>query len=393
MSATPDTVPRTALVLSGGGARAAYQVGVLQAVREMLPDPRVNPFPIICGTSAGAVNAASLAVFAEDYGEAVDNLNAVWANFRANHVYRTDAMSVARNRWKWLGLLAFGRVLRQNPRSVLDNSPLASLLARTLDFSRIDQAIARGALYAVSVTATGYTSGQSITFFQGAPDIQPWRRAQRHAARVQLGVPHLLASAAIPFIFPAIKVHREYFGDGSMRQLAPISPAVHLGAERILVIGAGFMGEDPDQRRAESYPSPAQIGGHALASIFLDGLAVDLERVEHINQMLARLPQQVLDQGVLGLRPIETLVISPSERLDLMAANYAHALPRSIQRLLKTVGATSTRGSMLTSYLLFEVPFTQALIDLGYRDTRARRDEIQAFLLRRVKSESAAAVV
>lgn len=381
MSGASSSTRRLALVLTGGGARAAYQVGVLQAIREMLPDPRVNPFPIICGTSAGAVNAASLAVSADNYDQAVRNMHDVWANFHANHVYRTDPFTLTVYASRWLGLLAFGWVLKQNPRSVLDNTPLAKLLARTLDFSRIDQVIARGALYAVSVTATGYATGQSITFYQGASDIEPWRRTQRQSARVQLTVRHLLASAAIPFVFPAIKVNREYFGDGSMRQLAPISPAIHLGADRILVVGAGNLSQESTRDAPVVYPSPAQIAGHALASIFLDGLAVDLERVEHVNRMLSRLPADVLASGALGLRPIETLVISPSERLDLIAAEHARALPPTVRRLLKGLGATKSSGSMLTSYLLFEVPFTRALIDLGYRDTLARRDEIARFVL------------
>ncbi|PIV75232.1 MAG: Patatin [Rhodocyclales bacterium CG17_big_fil_post_rev_8_21_14_2_50_68_7] len=377
---TPLPRPLTAVVLTGGGARAAYQVGVLRAIRDLLPDPRRNPFPIICGTSAGAVNAASLAAFAEDFGRAVDAIHEVWANFHVNHVYRADALGVALSGGRWLALLMFGWFLRQNPRSVFDNTPLRRLLERTLDFAGIERAIGQGALYAVSITATGYLTGQSITFFQGAPDIQPWSRTQRHAARTRLSVDHLLASSAIPFIFPATRIHREFFGDGSMRQLAPISPAIHLGAGRILVIGSGFLGEDKIRARAETYPSFAQIAGHALASIFLDGLAVDLERIRRINQMLDRLPDGVADKAALGLRPIETLVIAPSQRIELIAAQHVGALPGPVRRLLGGLGGTAQTGAMLASYLLFEIPFTRALIELGYADAMARREDLVAFL-------------
>ncbi|GAB4441422.1 MAG: patatin-like phospholipase family protein [Rhodocyclaceae bacterium] len=371
---------RAALVLTGGGARAAYQVGVLRAIRDLLPDPRRNPFPIICGTSAGAVNAASLAAYAEDFGQAVDAVHEVWANFRVNHVYRADALGVLLSGGKWLALLLFGWALRQNPRSVFDNTPLRRLLERTLDFARIDRAIERGDLYAVSVTATGYLTGQSITFFQGAPDIQPWSRTQRHAARTRLGVDHLLASAAIPFIFPAIRINREFFGDGSMRQLAPISPAIHLGADRILVIGSGFLGEDTTRSRSDAYPSFAQIAGHALASIFLDGLAVDLERIRRTNELIERLPNGVIGAAGLGLRPIETLVIAPSQRVEQIAAQHVGALPGPVRKLLGGLGGTAHTGAMLASYLLFEVPFTRALIELGYADAMAHRGELTAFL-------------
>jgi len=370
---------RSALVLTGGGARAAYQIGVLQAIREILPDPRVNPFPILCGTSAGAVNAASLAAYCENFGNAVDYLYEVWANFHVHHVYRADALGLTVSGGKWLALLMFGWALRQNPRSIFDNTPLRKLLERTLDFPRIRRAIDAGALYAVSVTATGYLTGQSISFFEGAEDIQPWHRTQRHAARVKLDVNHLLASAAIPFIFPAIKIHREYFGDGAMRQLAPISPAIYLGADRILVIGAGYMGEDSRRERTDVYPSFAQIAGHALASIFLDSLAVDLERIRRINEMLNKLPEPVVANGGLGLRPIETMVISPSRPMNLIAAEHVDALPGAVRKLLQGLGATSQGGSMLASYLLFEIPYTRALIDLGYRDTMAVRRELQEF--------------
>jgi NTE family protein len=372
--------PRTALILTGGGARAAYQAGVLAAVSELLPDPTHNPFPIVCGTSAGAINAAALACQAENFRAAVDTLTGVWRNMRAHHVYRADPPGIARSGGRWLAMLALGWLVRNPPRSLLDNSPLRGLLARHLDFDGIDRAIAAGALHAVSITASGYDSGESVSFFQARGEVATWRRAQRVGARDRLGVDHLMASSAIPFVFPAVRIHREHFGDGSMRQLAPISPAIHLGAERVLVIGGGRMNEAQHRMTSGGYPTLAQIAGHALSSIFLDGLAMDIERMQRINQTLSALPEDVRRQAGLPLRPIRTLVISPSQRLDHLAARHARALPWPVKLLLTGIGAMNRRGGALTSYLLFEQPYTRALIDLGYRDTLARAAEVRDFL-------------
>lgn len=370
----------TALVLTGGGARAAYQVGVVAAIRDLLPSPATNPFPILCGTSAGAINAASLAAHADDFDAGVSHLLDVWRNFHAHHVYRADAAGIGRSGARWLSALMFGWIVRQNPRSLLDNSPLRQLLEGKLDLRGIEGAIARGSLFALSITASGYFSGQSISFFQGGEGIEPWRRMQRMGAKVNITVDHLLASSAIPFLFPAVKLHREYFGDGSMRQLAPISPAIHLGAERILVVGAGRMVQESERKRGDVYPSLAQIAGHALSSIFLDSLAVDLERMQRINGTLSAIPPDMRERAGIPLRPIETLVISPSERLDYLAARHVRALPLPVRALLRGIGATRRSGSALASYLLFEQPYTRALIDLGYKDTMERKDEVCRFL-------------
>jgi NTE family protein len=379
-AAQASVAGRHALVLSGGGARAAYQVGVLRAVAELLPDPHRNPFPILCGTSAGSLNAAALACMAEDFGSGVAKLDQVWGNFRAGQVYRADPLGICMSGARWLSSLMFGWLGRHPPKSLLDNSPLRALLSEALDFDRIGKAIASGALYAVSVTASGYVSGESICFVEGNDSVEMWRRSQRSSARVQLGVEHLMASSAIPFIFPANLVNREHFGDGSMRQTAPISPAIHLGADRILVVGCGFRPTEGERTIDRRYPSLAQIAGHAMASIFLDSLYTDLERLERINKTLQIIPTEIKKRSGLPLRPVEALVIEPSQRLDHLAAEHVHNLPWPVRWLLRGIGGTSQRGSALASYLLFERSYTRALMDLGYGDAMKRRDELLRFL-------------
>lgn len=377
----PTTSSRTGLILSGGGARAAYQIGVLLAIARLLPRHASNPFPIICGTSAGAVNAAFLAAHGRRFQEGVRRLTAVWKNFHAHQVYRCDPFGVFTNAARWLGALAGGGLSRRGPVSLLDNSPLAGLLERSFSGDEIQLSLEAGALRALSITASGYSSGQSVTFYQGVDSLVPWKRARRVGCPTRITTQHLLASSAIPFIFPPVRINREYFGDGSMRQLAPISPALHLGADRILVVGASKprVGEPERTREADS-PPLAQIAGHVLNSIFLDSLEVDLERLQRINRTLELIPQVARDGSQLGLCHVDVLVVVPSEPLEKIAASHARALPRTIRFLLRGIGATGRKGSNLVSYLLFERPFCRAVIALGYRDTYRRKQEIMDFL-------------
>jgi NTE family protein len=367
--------PRAGLVLTGGGARAAYQVGVVKAVRDILGNPSRNPFPILCGTSAGAINAASLASFADDFSRAVGNLLEFWEHMRCEHIYRTNAWHIMRSGARWLGAMML--ISRHNPVSLLDNSPLRDLLERHLPMERIQQHLDSGALYAVCVTASGYTSGQSVSFFQGGSGLEGWERNQRIGAAVALKVDYLLASAALPFIFPAVKVHREYFGDGSMRQIAPVSPALHLGADRVLIVGTGRQSAEQARARSSVYPSLAQVAGHALNSIFLDSLMVDIERMERINRTVKLIPPEAMKDSTL--RPIKVLFITPSQPLERIAARFLHELPTSVRFMLRPTGALNRSGSNLASYLLFEQSFCRALIDLGYQDTVGREAEVREF--------------
>ncbi len=372
---------KSALVLAGGGARAAYQVGVLQALKELLPEPKRNPFPIICGTSAGAVNAGALAVGADDFGHAVDDLIEVWRHFEPHHVYRADFAGAMSNTARWFAGFLLGAFLRNRRISLLDNRPLESLLARRLDFSRIERNIASGALDAVAITCSGYTSGQSCSFFEGAERLEGWKRSQRLGIRTRLRVEHLMASSALPFVFPPYHLNREYFGDGSMRQVAPVSPAMHLGADRLIVVGtARIRSEAPERTRGDLYPSLAQIAGHVMSSIFLDSLAVDVERLERINRTISLLDPDVAARAALSLHHVDVLVLTPSQPLEAIAVKHVHNLPWTIRFLMRSIGAMRRGGATLASYLLFERGYCNELIELGYRDTLDRRDEVESFL-------------
>ena len=373
--------PKVGLILAGGGARAAYQVGVLKAVAEMLPPDCPNPFPILSGTSAGAINATTLAIYATRFHEGVRRLVHVWQNFHVDQVFRADAPGVLANGLRWFAAMMAAGLGRRNPHALLDRAPLRRLLYRTMPLARIQEAINAGALHALSITASGYGSGQSVSFFQGAPSLATWKRARRVGSAANITLDHLMASSAIPFVFAAVKINREYFGDGSMRQMAPISSALHLGADRVLVVGVRQEAASTAVRvEADEYPSIAQIAGHVLNSIFLDSLEADLERLQRINKTISLIPAHHLRESGVTLRGVDVLVISPSEDLEKIAARHAHRLPRSIRFLLRGLGAFNRNGSNLVSYLLFEKPYCRELINLGYQDATRRKEEILRFL-------------
>ena len=376
-----QVAPVTGLILSGSGARAAYQVGVLAAIAELLPAGAANPFPIIVGTSAGAINAVSLASRAMDFARAVEHLTEFWQGFESHLVLRSDWPGVIHQASRFLShsLLGLGSHV---PVALLNSSPLRNLLADKINFAGIDQAIAEQRLRAVAVTAFGYSTGQAVTFYQGQMAIEGWLRHRRIGLPASLTVEHLLASSAIPLLFAPVKVGQEYFGDGAVRQPAPISPALHLGANRVLVVGVSGNPRGPDLRvvqqdNSAQQPTLAQIGGHMLNSTFIDSLESDIELLERMNHFARLLPHQ---SDNLGLAPVEVLIIAPSQPIDEIAARHRHELPSALRMFLRGPGATKTSGAGVLSYLLFESGYCRELIELGRRDAMAKREVLSRFL-------------
>ena len=381
---------RLALILSGGGSRAAYQVGVLAGLRQLTGADAPNPFPIITGTSAGAINALALATHSASLHTAVDSMLAVWAGFRSDHVMRTDWPGLLAQAWRWSHTNLLG-TSGGNTTALLDNSPLRSLLARHMRFGCIEEGLQAGRLQAVSVCAFDYHASRSVYFYQSHHRITPWRRHRRVGVQTRLGLDHLMASAAIPLLFPPVYLNRNWYGDGAVRQQAPLSPALHLGAKRVLVIGVTHRtGRGPSSMpaaAADQTPPPptlAQLGGHLLHSTFIDNLETDLEQLERLNFLASH---SALDGRDTGLRHVDVMVISPSEPLDVIAARHRRALPAALRLFLRGSGATRSSGSDLLSYLLFEAEYCNELIELGRRDALARADDLCNFLgLERVRA-------
>jgi NTE family protein len=375
MNATPNTV-RTALVLPGGGARGAFQAGVLKALAELLPRDQPNPFPIISGTSAGAVNSVVLASRAQHFRSAVAELERVWGHFHCNQVYKTDHWTMLKSSTHWMAPLILGGWLVGTPKSLLDNTPLRKLLNRDLHLPRIRDAIDNGYLEAVAVTAAGYSSARSTTFFEATREREGWERTRRMGKRVELNLDHLMASIAVPMVFRPVCIGNEFFGDGAMRQATPLSPVVHLGADRILVIGIRDETGDKEPETPGEPPSFGQIAGYMLDTLFMDGLYSDLERITRINELLDSVPDRTIDIGDTTMRPIDTMLIVPSEDLRELAHKHRAELPFAIRVLLRGVGSGSPGENRLLSFLLFEQAYTRELIRLGYRDAMNVKDEL-----------------
>jgi NTE family protein len=373
-----------ALILSGGGARAAYQVGVLSAINEVLPTTTRNPFPIICGTSAGAINALALAAHSGNFSEAVADLNDIWSNLSTDKVFKTAWKDLASGGARIFWSLFNEGVSKRRALALLDNEPLRNFLVEHIDFDQLEAGLKRGDLKAICATAMNYSTGESVSFFQGDKTVESWRRYRRIGVSTKLTLDHLMASAAIPALFPPVKLNNDFYGDGALRQMAPISPALHMGADRIFVIGVSN-NRDPLSRAKQSprlaySPSVGQVFGQMFHSAFIDSLEGDLEHLERINALLKLIPEKELEAQNVRLRPVETMVISPSKALDKLAERRFRHMPKGVRMFLHSAGATRKGGGGGTSsYLLFEKPYIDELIELGYQDAMWEKDNIQAF--------------
>ncbi|EWH09966.1 patatin [Catenovulum agarivorans DS-2] len=371
---------RFSLLLLGGGARAAYQVGVLKAIAGEVPRTHCTPFPVITGTSAGAINATALACYAPCFHLGVKKLEWVWKNFTTDMVYTSNFSTLYRNVVKNLTARNEHPTLKQTI-SWFDNSPLQALLTRLLDLDRIQRNIDRDQLRALAVTASSYHSGDSVCLFQSKDNIEPWIRAKRRGIHSPIKIEHLMASSAIPMVFPSVELHGEYFGDGSIHQLAPLSPSIHLGADKIFIIGM----EQPKNRftyqdEVAMPPTGGAIIGHLLDTIFTEALTSDIERMQRINQTLHFIPTE--SRKKCGLKPISVMQLNPSKNFNEIAARHYTSMPFSIRSILKILGINNNTAinSSLISYLLFEQAYCQELIDLGFEDASAKMEEIKAFL-------------
>ncbi|WP_082122431.1 patatin-like phospholipase family protein [Arsukibacterium sp. MJ3] len=367
---------KTALLLTGGGARAAYQVGVLKAIAQHYPRSSPAPFDIISGTSAGAINGAGIACYASCFHLGVKKIESVWRQFHTDQVYYSDYPRVIRHLIQNVFGAFQADYANKKPVSVFDNKPLKQLLGRILDLQRIDRNIMGGYLSSFSVTASCYSNGDSITFFQ-SDQAEEWRRAKRCGQRTLLGVHHLMASAAIPIVFPSVRIHQQYFGDGSVNQLAPLSAPIHLGADKILIIGV----EDPRKQEVSQrnlhHPDLATVAGHLLDTIFTDTLNSDLERMQRVNKTVQTLHDNNIDTE---LKPIQSLIINPSQNFNQLASEYYLCLPLAVRTLLRGMGIRQHSESSLASYLLFEKKYTSRLIELGFEDGCKHIDSIVQFL-------------
>ncbi len=350
--------------------------GCAQGYHELMADES-NPFPVICGTSAGAINAAVLASHAHEFAVGVERLERFWRSMYCARVYRTDAWTVFRSGMRFALTLLSGGLIKTDPRSFLDNMPLRRFLQKTLQLEGIQVALAQNALRGVAITASVYSSASATSYFQAQESVNEWQRTRRKGVATILNVHHLLASASLPILFPAERIGNEYFGDGGMRMVAPLSPAIHLGANRIMVIGTRDEKPDPPPESPADYPSAGEIGGYLMDTIFMDTLNADLARMRRINKTLALVPEDKREQT--GMVNINSLVIKPSKDLRHVTKAHVRDIPKSVQILLRTLGGWG-RDWRMASYLLFESAYCGELIDLGYEDGMNAAQDIIDFL-------------
>ncbi|MGA2371741.1 MAG: patatin-like phospholipase family protein [Candidatus Korobacteraceae bacterium] len=377
------------LAMTGGGARGAYQAGVLKRIGEIKRlQNRRNPFPIIGGASAGAINGSALAAGSDDFALVTTRLAALWASLKPSDVFRCDLVSQAHNSLIWILDLSFGGALGGgNARSLLDATPLRHFLKSHLDCTRIQENIKRGNLYALAISATNYSSGKSYLFIQGAKGHPMWNRSRRVTLATKITVEHVCASAAIPMVFQPVRLDTAhgtaFFGDGCLRLQQPLSPIIRLGAEKIFAIGVRCENlEHQEETTDQKDPSLAQVMGVLFNVMFLDHLATDIEHLERLNHLLTI--GHISQPGVEGceqMRPLTVLQVAPSVNLTEVAAQHQKDMPYLIQYFVNSLGRDAASCSDLMSYLLFTPKYTRELINLGYHDAGRRIDEIENYLL------------
>lgn len=368
----------TALVLSGGGARAAYQVGVLSYLGSRLPSFRFN---VITGVSAGAINAAFLATHRGDLRTGVADLRKQWCRLKTEDVIRTDPWSLGTIILRWAFTLLSGGVrIGPRARSLVDNDPLRETLRGFVDTDRIEENIRQGHLDALAISTTSYQTGRTVTFVQGRPELPTWTRTDREARRDRITLAHVMASTAIPLVFPAERVGNGWFGDGSIRQSAPLAPAIHLGADRIIAVSSRYARtmEEAREPAVHGYPPAAQVAGLLMNSVFLDSLPADAARIERLNRLLSKLPERERERE--SLHQVEVLTVQPSMDLGRLSLRYEDQLPRGIRYLSRGVGTHESDSPDFLSYLLYERSYIGRLVALGERDAERQWPEIARFL-------------